>query len=298
MGNNVYGEEVKDVRAMLGELRKYAENRGTRGEQFYQGLQTEMGQCGVMVSTTWIREQCGESGADPSYVKFQTLKRVVQARAMRQEKNTPPDFHDKIKMLDTAYIKTELGKADVAVDTADRGPIVPEFDDVERAMFDLDVERAAKKMIASPAKGLLAVAKLFNQISRRHCERGGTLSQFIEYVRFRVELSHDISISNMPLYGLRKIETEVEAKLANPGFKATLAIYGALLSISNVRTKFPWGRDDELKADIRDTRTAAREEKAEQEKKQEKKRAAAKVRRKKPLSLAQQNRAMLRKTTA
>ena len=261
--NTLYRQEVIDTRSRFLNLRKDAEISGSSKDAFYDDIRSRMAEHGVFASITWVRDQCDpEHLSDPTYAKFKVLISVMADK--RKELNQSSVSHG-ARNADKDDISRVLKKpADEPTVTA-RESRITEPDDIEKVIFDEDVERATKKLLNDPEKALLGIARLLNQIINRHTAKGGTIMHFLEYIRARAEFTHNIALSNMPLHALRSINTVRDARTANPGLKTTLAIYSVLLFLNSIRTKFPWGDNDFVIDNLREIRDVLKQrEKANQ----------------------------------
>jgi hypothetical protein len=240
---NKYDQDVREVRTKLANLRETLKNDfGASNDQFYQETASLMAlEDGTHVSKTWVRDQCNvDHPSEPAYAKFQALKDFVNRYT---------------KMIEGA------GEADTNTDN----PTMPvsrisqrtiEADYIEQAVLEEDVSKAVKFLMTDPSKALFKIAKMSRQLLKRHMDRGGNITPFVNYLRARAAFSFNTELSTSPIYALRNINTLEEAQAVNPGIKTTLAVYSVMLAINGTRTNFPWGDDDALRTSIQEMKDA------------------------------------------
>lgn len=240
---NKYDQDVREVRAKLANLREILKNDfGASNDQFYQETASLMAlEDGTHVSKTWVRDQCNvDHPSEPAYVKFQALK----------------DFVDRYtKMVEVT------GEAAPSTDA----PTMPvsrisqrtiEADYIEQAVLEEDVSKAVKFLMTDTNKALFKIAKMSRQLLKKHTDRGGSITPFVNYLRARAAFSYNTELSIAPIYALRNINTLEDAQATNPGLKTTLALYSVMIAINGTRTNFPWGKDDEIRHGIKEMEDA------------------------------------------
>lgn len=240
---NKYDQDVREVRAKLANLRETLKNDfGASNDQFYQEAASLMAlEDGTYVSKTWVRDQCNvDHPSEPAYAKFQALKDFVNRYT---------------KMIEGA------GEADTSTDN----PPMPvsrisqrtiEADYIEQAVLEEDVSKAVKFLMTDPSKALFKIAKMCRQLLKKHTDKGGNITPFVNYLRARAAFSFNTELSPSPIYALRNINTLEEAQAVNPGVKTTLAVYSVMLAINGTHTNFPWGDDDALRTSVQEMKDA------------------------------------------
>lgn len=121
---------------------------------------------------------------------------------------------------------------------------------VDDAHYTETAETLGKTMLENPTKAVLTVANMLNQTVAAHLKKDGQITPLITYLRTRVEFTHSITISNMPLHTLRNIHTLAQAEAMNPSFKTLAALAHVLVSIKTAN--FPWGDNDNLAQSTKD----------------------------------------------
>jgi len=121
---------------------------------------------------------------------------------------------------------------------------------VDDAHYTETVETLGKTILENPTKAVLTVANMLNQTVTAHLKKGGQITPLITYLRTRVEFTHNVALSNMPVHTLRNTHTLAQAEALNPSFKTLAALAHVLVSIKTAN--FPWGDDDNLAQSTKD----------------------------------------------
>ena len=260
-----FNQEVSDVRARMKAVRDNAKAEGIPNTRFYQELLYRMAPYGVHASLSWLREQCDPDNiTPPSLRKLFALKQALD----EYQRNTGLS-------ADGREDDGEGGDREIAQHV----PRTAGQDEVEDARLTENLELVGKIAIEKPASAILLTGKLLNSFIDKHVKAGGGVMVFLEYLRARISFSHDLTLSNMPFHTIRDVRTKADAEAINPSFKTLAAVLYTLSAIEAAYDTFPWGSDATLNETIYDIR-------AQQEK--------AKAKKKTP-SIAQQNRALMKK---
>ena len=257
-----FEQDVTEVRERIRAVRDNAKAQGIPNTRFYQELMDRITPYGVRASMSWLREQC-----DPDNITPPSLRKLF---ALKQA-------------LDEYQSQTGITAEGEATDKGGAGrkehdPRTAGHDEVDDAQFTETLENLGKISIEDPKRAILITAKMLNRCIAHHTKAGGGVMIFLDYLRARISFSHDLALSNMPFHTMRDVRTKADTEVINPSFKTITALLYALSAIEAAHDTFPWGKDAELNETIKDIR-------AQQEKENNRK--------KKPRSLAQQNRDMI-----
>lgn len=236
---NKYDQVVTGVRAKTAFLRDILkQDFGATHDQFYHETVAALAkEEGTSVSKTWVRDQCNvDHPSEPAYAKFQALKEFVE------------------RMV--AMVEGQGAEPEVRQDDPDDARERIEADYIEQAVIEEDVSKAVKFLMTDTNKALLKIAKLSQQLLKKHTDRGGSITPFVNYLRTRAAFSYNTELSIAPIYALRNINTLEDAQATNPGLKTTLALYSVMIAINGTRTNFPWGKDDEIRHGIKEMEDA------------------------------------------
>lgn len=231
---------AKTTRKRVQNLRDVAKRAGIPHTEFYDTILTYMAPYGTHASATWIREQCDpDNTTPPTLRKLFALKQAIDQYIVTTP-NPTTDAH-----LDDPdrNVPARSITAPTAVDLKPKT-------EVDLANHADTVEALGKTILEKPTRAVLTIATLLNNTLQTHTQKGGTLTPLITYLRTRVEFTHDIAISNMPIHTLRNVRTLEQAKTLNPSFKTLAALAHVLVTINTAN--FPWGDDDDLEQSIAD----------------------------------------------
>ena len=225
---------TEETRNRLQTLRDAAKQAGISNSAFYQNIMQYMAPYGTHASATWIREQCDPDNiTPPSLRKLYALKQALDEYEEQTDLPTTVDGAGDMPQQDSAPRTMDLDR-----------------DEVGDELYAEGVEGLGKTILEKPTKAVLIIADLLNSTIRRHTEKHGNLTPLITYLRTRVDFSHDITLSNMPIHTLRNIRTIEHAKNLNPSFKTLAALAHVLVTINTAN--FPWGDDDALEETTKD----------------------------------------------
>jgi len=257
-------QTVKEVREKLRGLRDAAKAQGIPNNRFYQDLLDRIEPYNVRASLTWLREQCDpDNEKPPSLRKLYALKQALEE--YQTQTGLEPTYH-------------QIPRITV------HGPNVslPEHHDaISHEVLQEKLRGIGKIILEDPTHAILLAGQYTTACVQKHADAGGSIMILQDYIRARIEFSHGIALSNMPLHSLRDIQTIEQAKRANPSFKIVAAILYTLSALA-AADSFPWGKDQDLLDTIKDIRAQQKAEQDEQKKK-------------KTPSLRQQNRALMDK---
>ena len=227
-----FDQLAEETRNRLQVLRDAAKQDGISNSAFYQDVMQYMAPYGTHASATWIREQCDPDNlTPPSIRKLYALKQALDEYEETCKFPTPPE-KDAITQ-------------EHAPRTADL-----DRDEVGDKLYAEGIDGMGKLILEKPTKAVLCIADLLNSTINRHLKKGGRLTPLTTYLRTRVDFSHDITLSNMPIHTLRNIRTIEHAKNLNPSFKTLAALAHVILTIN--AANFPWGDDDALEETTKD----------------------------------------------
>lgn len=261
---DLLNQAVVEVRETLRGLRDAAKDQGIPNNRFYQDLLDRMEPYSVRASLTWLREQCDpENDKPPSIRKLYALKQALEEYQDQTGLNPKPNQTPRITV---------------------HGPEIqlPEHHDaISHEVLQEKLQSIGKIILEDPTRAILMAGQYTASCVQKHADAGGSIMIFQDYLRTRIEFSHGITLSNMPLHSLRDIQTPEQAKRANPSFKNVAAILYTLSALA-AADSFPWGNDQDLLDTVKDIRAHQKAEQEEQKKK-------------KTPSLRQQNRALMDK---
>lgn len=259
-----FDQLTEETRNKLQTLRDAAKQAGISNSAFYQNIMQYMAPYGTHASATWIREQCDPDNiTPPSLRKLYALKQALDEYV---EQTNNPTTLDETRNRPQPEQNNEPRTADLG-----RDAVGDEF-------YNQGAEALGKIILEKPTKAVLIIAELLNATITRHLKKGGHLTPLITYLRTRVDFSHNITLSNMPVHTLRNVRTLEHAKNINPSFKTLAALAHVLITLH--AANFPWGDDDALEETTKDM-VAEKKGRGPRDKKYP--------------SLAEQNRAMIMK---
>lgn len=222
---------TEDTRKRLHMLRDAAKENGTPNTEFYDKILALMAPYGTRASATWLRQQC-----DPDNPSPPTLRKIF---ALKQALEEYVETHD-----------VQNTRKQQKPEEQDHEPSSTGYDPVEEATVTESLDALGRYILEEPTKAVLYIANMLNRAVSAHARKGGNITTLTQYLTTRIDFTHGIKASNMPIHTLRGVRTLEQAKALNPSFKTVAALAHALATTHN--TNFPWGDDQNLATTIKD----------------------------------------------
>lgn len=248
-------------------LREDREDFKNRGDGSYDDFHRDMASIlrkmfGVDVSAGWVRDQCNpENRSDPSFMKMVALIQYdnfdwpgrplgpVFNEAQHEETSAPQEEDDPQQQVDGPREQGDEPRA------ADHGTQEEKISQV----LAQDTEEKRLRPFKDPNRASWAVATIANRAFERQKKAGGQVGTLIDCALIYCQFRYDVKMSHMPLQSLRQAQTKELAKTLKIALPNAIALYNVLFDFLH-NPHFPWGRDEDIQAEIETVQKAMEDE--------------------------------------